>query len=249
MPENKKDSSRSRTPASKRDPSPKKVPNQSPKSETKQKGEKGKDKSKSKKNAKKLGFWKSFKNAMTSDMKSDLIILAIFGLMVVGLKTYYPISVVVSGSMEPVMYRGDFVLASGRKAPNYEKGDIVMWRINKSPIIVHRIIEVTEDGHYLTKGDNNALDDIGLYAKYGHPNPSDGITNDNIKGRVLYHVPKVGYPVMLAKENMIVAVIITLLWDLLYHNVIRRKPFELGRFAYNIISTISMLQLSQFLTH
>lgn len=66
--------------------------------------------------------------------------------------------------MEPVMYRGDILISSGWKYPNYEVGDIIMWRLNRSPMIVHRIIKITGD-RFLTKGDNNPADDIGLYAK------------------------------------------------------------------------------------
>ena len=68
-------------------------------------------------------------------------------------------------SMEPVFFRGDILIASGWKAPNYQEGDIVMWQLEKSPMIVHRIIKRTEQNNYLTKGDNNQADDIGLYQK------------------------------------------------------------------------------------
>ena len=64
-----------------------------------------------------------------------------------------PVVVVLSGSMEPAFHRGDIVVfkVADREIP-----------------IVHRIIKVheKEDGtvDLLTKGDNNAVDDRGLYA-------------------------------------------------------------------------------------
>lgn len=69
------------------------------------------------------------------------------------------------------MYRGDMIIAYGWKAPNFEVGDIVMWRVKRSPIIVHRIVNILESGNFLTKGDNNPVEDTGLYYKYGHPDP------------------------------------------------------------------------------
>ena len=67
--------------------------------------------------------------------------------------------------MEPILYRGDLLFATGWKAPNYEVGDIVMWKLPGSPMIVHRVKTIDKRGHYLTKGDNNPADDTGLYAK------------------------------------------------------------------------------------
>lgn len=64
--------------------------------------------------------------------------------------------------MEPVLFRGDLIIATGWKYPNYEIGDIIMWRLGTSPIVVHRIIKINET-RFLTKGDNNNADDIGLY--------------------------------------------------------------------------------------
>ena len=76
--------------------------------------------------------------------------------------------VVLSESMEPAFQRGDllFLTLSSRKDLI---GDITVFKIKDKDIpIVHRVLEVREDvktgkQYVLTKGDNNNVDDRGLY--------------------------------------------------------------------------------------
>merc|ERR1711981_579640 len=81
-----------------------------------------------------------------------------------------PIVVVLSGSMEPAFYRGDLLVLTHYRNDPVVNGEIVVYRLNEREIpIVHRVIkrhENTETGEikYLTKGDNNQVDDRGLYA-------------------------------------------------------------------------------------
>ncbi|TYZ67103.1 hypothetical protein PybrP1_002837 [[Pythium] brassicae (nom. inval.)] len=81
-----------------------------------------------------------------------------------------PVVVVLSGSMEPAFQRGDILYLDNTK-PNLEIGDIVVYKIKGRDIpIVHRVLELhssAKDGKdvYLTKGDNNNVDDRGLYAQ------------------------------------------------------------------------------------
>lgn len=80
-----------------------------------------------------------------------------------------PIVVVLSGSMEPGVHRGDLLLLT-----NYEEqqrlvsGDIVVYKLPERNVpIVHRIIKIHEDParniNVLSKGDNNIPDDRELY--------------------------------------------------------------------------------------
>jgi signal peptidase I len=67
--------------------------------------------------------------------------------------------------MEPAFYRGDLILLSA--AAEYAVGDIVVYNVPGQPIpIVHRVLETRAAGVrtlFLTKGDNNAVDDLELY--------------------------------------------------------------------------------------
>lgn len=84
-------------------------------------------------------------------------------------KSESPVVVVLSGSMEPAFQRGDILYLDNNK-PQLEIGDIVVYKVKGRDIpIVHRLLELHErasDGNhvYLTKGDNNNVDDRGLYA-------------------------------------------------------------------------------------
>ena len=103
-----------------------------------------------------------------------------------------PVVVVLSGSMEPAFYRGDLLVLTLDDRP-YQVGDIVVYSLSGREIpIVHRVLEVTEreDGQVqlLTKGDNNAGNDRGLY------NPGQlWLAPNDIQGRVRGCLPYVGY--------------------------------------------------------
>ncbi len=79
-----------------------------------------------------------------------------------------PVVVVLSGSMEPAFQRGD-ILFLNNSVEQVGVGDVVVFKIRDRDIpIVHRILKVHEDEdgkvELLTKGDNNRVDDRGLYA-------------------------------------------------------------------------------------
>ncbi|THH03193.1 hypothetical protein EW145_g6452 [Phellinidium pouzarii] len=107
-----------------------------------------------------------------------------------------------SGSMEPAFYRGDLLFLSNPAGQRYKTGDITVYKIPGGDIpIVHRIIEtrdVVSEGHVaaspiaqmqllLTKGDNNAQDDIGLYEGL------QWLEKRHIIGKVSGFLPYIGY--------------------------------------------------------
>merc|ERR1719401_1929699 len=80
-----------------------------------------------------------------------------------------PVVVVLSGSMEPGMHRGDILFLTMFDDNPFVPGDIVVFQIEGRDIpIVHRTMNTHEkqDGSIaiLTKGDNNQVDDRGLYS-------------------------------------------------------------------------------------
>ena len=69
--------------------------------------------------------------------------------------------------MEPAFHRGDLFLTNFREDP-IRAGEIVVFKVEGRDIpIVHRVIKVHEkdkgDIKFLTKGDNNEVNDRGLY--------------------------------------------------------------------------------------
>ncbi|XP_056686214.1 uncharacterized protein [Spinacia oleracea] len=113
----------------------------------------------------------------------------------------FPMNVVLSGSMEPGFKRGDILLSNNRKDNPIRVGEIVLYKIGNHKIpIVHRVIEVhnkrIEDtggrGYegvvkILTKGDNNQVDDRGLYGG------QHWLQRHHIIGRVQLLVPYIGW--------------------------------------------------------
>ena len=72
------------------------------------------------------------------------------------------------GSMEPAFQRGDILFLNNQDDP-IRVGEIVVFKIKDRDIpIVHRVMKVHEKElgkvEVLTKGDNNRVDDRGLYA-------------------------------------------------------------------------------------
>lgn len=102
-----------------------------------------------------------------------------------------PIVVVLSGSMEPAFYRGDLLALTNKEDP-IRAGDIVVFRIKDREIpIVHRVIKLHEKKNgtskFLTKGDNNSVDDRSLYA------PGQlWLTREDVIGRARGYVPYIG---------------------------------------------------------
>eukprot|EP00300_Choanocystis_sp_HF-7_P024661 c26171_g1_i1.p1 GENE.c26171_g1_i1~~c26171_g1_i1.p1 ORF type:complete len:209 (+),score=43.87 c26171_g1_i1:71-628(+) len=110
-----------------------------------------------------------------------------------------PVVVVLSGSMEPAFFRGDILFLA---LPNedFVVGDIVVFKISGRDIpIVHRVIEVheTEKGDYriLTKGDNNHVDDRGLYAER-----QMWLSKSDIVGKAKGFLPSVGYVTIMMND-------------------------------------------------
>ena len=143
-----------------------------------------------------------FKNVLKSPRKSILAALNILCMVCTPLMMYdtikvvvssdIPVVVVMSGSMEPSFHRGDILLLEMMNPP-FSSGDIPVFSIEGKDIpIVHRSIsvhagEAEESLAILTKGDNNNLDDRGLYNRGQH-----FIAPKNMIGRARGFIPYFG---------------------------------------------------------
>nr|CAD7441474.1 unnamed protein product [Timema bartmani] len=113
------------------------------------------------------------------------------GLMVVT-GSESPIVVVLSGSMEPAFHRGDLLFLTNYKEEPVRVGEIVVFKVEGRDIpIVHRVLKLHEKENgtvkFLTKGDNNSVDDRGLYA------PGQlWLTKKDVVGRARGFLPYVG---------------------------------------------------------
>jgi len=111
-------------------------------------------------------------------------------IILIGIILAQHMNVVVSGSMEPVMYRGDIVIID--KNPSaINVGDIVVYNaVWFNQPVIHRVIKIqnTTDGPlYTIKGDNNPAPDPYLVKK-------DQIISKVVTiGNRPVIIPKVGY--------------------------------------------------------
>ncbi|RKO87421.1 hypothetical protein BDK51DRAFT_36430 [Blyttiomyces helicus] len=112
-----------------------------------------------------------------------------------------PIVVVLSESMEPAFARGDLLFLTLGSDP-IRVGEICVFKLEgKETPIVHRVLELheeTETGKQflLTKGDNNPVDDRGLYNR-----GQMWIHQDHVVGRVKGFLPYVGMVTILLNES------------------------------------------------
>uniref|UniRef100_UPI00289686F8 signal peptidase I n=1 Tax=Oscillibacter sp. TaxID=1945593 RepID=UPI00289686F8 len=114
----------------------------------------------------------------------------VFAWFVVGVFPIYP-SVVLTGSMEPLIYPGDAVLirklSSEQEIYRLTEGEIINFK-RGSITITHRIVSVIKDEagnlSFQTKGDNNDSPDV------------QPVGPNDINGTVRRVVPKVGLPVL-----------------------------------------------------
>lgn len=102
----------------------------------------------------------------------------------------YGKAVVVTGSMEPAITAGDMVII--KEQDNYEVGDIVLYKANS--YIVHRIVDLTEDG-FITQGDANNVDD-------------GEILHGQIVAKVVLVIPKIGFVADFLKSPLGILVIV-----------------------------------------
>ncbi len=131
-------------------------------------------------------------------------ILSYIAIIIIGIIIAQHLNVVVSGSMEPVFYRGDVVVIqkvsflglSELNTSDLNVGDIVIYDATWYPEpVIHRIIfkGTSPDGmpYFITKGDNNP-----------GPDPAP-VYEDQIQARVIsfgenpgqtpFVIPKIGY--------------------------------------------------------
>ena len=172
----------------------------------------------------------SKKNILTSLF---LIGFAFFGsyliyfILQVALNTQTPMVVVVSGSMEPEINKGDLLFLRGMDAEHIKEqdsdheGDIIvydargLWDGAPEDPIVHRVVDkYKEDGrwYFITKGDANAKVD------------EEPVSASRVLGVVCGKVPYVGWVKIVMSDYglfipiliiLSVPLIISILWDLI----------------------------------
>lgn len=122
---------------------------------------------------------------------SYLVAISLLVLLIVATALGWRIGGVVSGSMDPDLGVGELVVTKQLEPNSIKSGDIIAFKSPTDPktIITHRVIGIV--GHegdgisFQTKGDANRSPDSFL------------VPDENVEGRVAFHLPYIGYIVNL----------------------------------------------------
>lgn len=122
--------------------------------------------------------------------------------------TENPIVVILSGSMKPAFHRGDILFLTKKQEEPLHVGDIVVFKVKSREIpIVHRIVRLHKEKNgtvkFLTKGDNNAFDDMKLYNSGQY-----WLRKENILGKVKGYLPYFGLATIILTDYPVVKYIL-----------------------------------------
>lgn len=119
------------------------------------------------------------------------ITVALMILFTIGFLGFHP-TVIISGSMSPAIEIGDIIVVDEVSFEDIVEGDVIEFVDGEGTSIVHRVNRILEDGDssriFETKGDRNVTPDL------------DPVHPEQIKGKVLYRIPKIGWISIVVKE-------------------------------------------------
>lgn len=129
----------------------------------------------------------------------------------------YKSFVIVSGSMEPTIKKGDAIFVKQVPEEEIKNNDIISFTIGNTNV-THRIIEITEEKgikKYTTKGDNNNTED------------KEKITYQQIEGKYQLKINQFGIVTQILKSKITLIILILMIvmisW---YKNRIEKKKIE-----------------------
>lgn len=115
----------------------------------------------------------------------------------VGIRMY----TVLTGSMEPEIKPGDLAIVKAIDVDSLDINDVITFRYGEY-VVTHRIVD-KEEGGFITKGDNNNVEDKEI------------IYENDVIGKVITTIPKLGHlmaflakPIVIAVSLMLVALLI-----------------------------------------
>jgi len=160
-----------------------------------------------------------------------MISIAFFGsflvyfILQISFNTESPIVVVVSGSMEPQIHKGDLLFVMGREPEDIKNGTIIdkdgdiivfnaqgLWPTAPLDPIVHRVIDKYQVGdtwYFRTKGDANSIPDAAP------------IPESRIIGVVIGGIPYIGWVKIFLTESGLLIPLLVIISALLIISIVR----------------------------
>lgn len=127
----------------------------------------------------------------------------------------YKAYIITSNSMEPVIHLDDAVIVKKCKESSLAVGDIITFSQN-GEVITHRILEIEENQQreYITKGDNNNIEDI------------EKVLYSNIEGKKVLIIPYLGKIIKIIDNKLIVLIVVLILLILCFNNIQEKEKLE-----------------------
>lgn len=123
-----------------------------------------------------------------------------------------------SDSMEPTIKNGDVIIIKKIPEEKLEDGDIITFKQN-ADIITHRISKIEEENgkKYITKGDNNNLED------------SAKITYQEIKGKKVITIPYLGKIMNILENKIVFLIILLIILIICFYKIQKQEKSEIRR--------------------
>lgn len=109
--------------------------------------------------------------------------------------------IIVSGSMEPTIMKGDAIFVKEVKQEQIEVNDIISFKEGEI-ITTHRVIEIIEENgtkKYKTKGDNNNIED------------KEKVTFEQIEGKYQFKINKFGTIIGILQNKITLTILIIII--------------------------------------
>ena len=119
---------------------------------------------------------------------------------------------ITTSSMDPKIKKGDVIIIKRCNQDDLKVGDIITFKKN-AEIITHRIVEIigeTEEKAYITKGDNNNVED------------DEYVYLEEIEGKVIITIPYLG-SLLSTLRNGIIIILVILICLIMYLNRVGMK--------------------------
>lgn len=119
--------------------------------------------------------------------------------------------IVLSGSMETEIHKGDLIIVKNINPEKLKVNDVIAFKDQQETVTTHRIIEIVEkDGanYFVTKGDNNSSQDQNL------------VEYKDVEGIYVFKISKVGNLLNILSNPTVIVIlvfIITLIFGLLFY--------------------------------
>ena len=131
----------------------------------------------------------------------------------------YKAYIISTTSMEPELKVGDVIIIKKAKEEDLKTGDIITYKLDNNERVTHRISQIieTEEKKYITKGDNNNIEDSKI------------LTINDIEGKEIIKIPYLGNIVNLLKNGIIIILAILIFLVLFLSKMQRKEKSDIRR--------------------